>query len=78
MAVIVGSLYAMETLRFVPLLTLLGGADQKGRLRKPGRRKSEGDGRYALVFARRDGPWITTAASGGGTLEDCDEKGVEV
>lgn len=73
---IVGSLYAMDTLRLE-----LGGAVQNGRLRNPGSRKSEGDGRHAPVLTRRDGPWIITAASGGGCggrLEDCEENEVEI
>lgn len=55
---IVGSPYATATLGF-PSCSFVdgdGGAVQKGRDLSPGRKKRDGDGRWILVFVRRDGP----------------------
>ena len=57
MDVMVGSPYATAIFAFPSFALFVdGGAVQKGRDLRPGRKKRDGDGRWTFVFAKRDGP----------------------
>lgn len=47
-----------------------GGAVQKGKERRPGKKKIEGEGRWIPVLVNKDGPWIMVATSVGISEDD--------